>query len=129
MHGGIFTRYTKDSDRSDRAAVGLELETLCQTALAWSGCRLPTFPSVLAGPGEDIEIFVGRTEGRIVHARGPADFGWDPIFMPDGFDEVRFLSTSWRSLPGEPAHVTNWSCSAARHPVDPHPLASHADVC
>ena len=21
-------------------------------------------------------------------ARGPADFGWDPVFEPDGFDET-----------------------------------------
>ena len=29
-------------------------------------------------------MFVGRTEGRIVQARGPTDFGWDPVFLPDG---------------------------------------------
>jgi inosine triphosphate pyrophosphatase len=32
--------------------------------------------------------FVGRTEGRIVPARGPLDFGWDPIFEPSGFDQT-----------------------------------------
>jgi inosine/xanthosine triphosphate pyrophosphatase family protein len=39
-------------------------------------------------PGPDAEpiTFVGRTEGRIVPARGPADFGWDPVFQPDGFE-------------------------------------------
>eukprot|EP00968_Pinguiococcus_pyrenoidosus_P023236 scaffold3665_cov244-Pinguiococcus_pyrenoidosus.AAC.6 len=35
------------------------------------------------GPGADVEVFVGRTPGRIVPARGPLDFGWDPIFQPD----------------------------------------------
>ncbi len=30
--------------------------------------------------------FVGRTEGRVVPARGGGTFGWDPIFLPDGFD-------------------------------------------
>ncbi|KAJ1443808.1 inosine triphosphate pyrophosphatase-like protein, partial [Ochromonadaceae sp. CCMP2298] len=35
--------------------------------------------------GEPV-VFVGRTEGTIVAARGPLDFGWDPIFQPDGFD-------------------------------------------
>jgi len=34
--------------------------------------------------GEDIKVFVGRTEGKIVQARGPTDFGWDPVFEPDG---------------------------------------------
>ena len=31
----------------------------------------------------DPVLFVGRTEGKIVSARGPLDFGWDPIFEPD----------------------------------------------
>ena len=31
-------------------------------------------------------VFVGRTEGRVVPARGGGSFGWDPIFLPDGFD-------------------------------------------
>ena len=31
-------------------------------------------------------MFVGRTEGRVVPARGGGSFGWDPIFLPDGFD-------------------------------------------
>mmetsp|Transcript_27488 Transcript_27488/g.42803 ORF Transcript_27488/g.42803 Transcript_27488/m.42803 type:complete len:210 (+) Transcript_27488:78-707(+) len=35
-----------------------------------------------AGPGCEVRIFDGRTEGRIVPARGPLDFGWDPVFEP-----------------------------------------------
>lgn len=34
------------------------------------------------GPGCEPRLFVGRTRGRIVPARGPADFGWDPVFEP-----------------------------------------------
>lgn len=33
-------------------------------------------------PGAEIHVFEGITEGRIVPARGPANFGWDPIFEP-----------------------------------------------
>jgi len=40
------------------------------------------------GPGEEPKIFVGRTPGRIVEPRGPTDFGWDPIFEPDGFHKT-----------------------------------------
>jgi len=36
-----------------------------------------------SGPGAEPRLFVGRTHGRIVPARGPADFGWDPVFQPD----------------------------------------------
>lgn len=35
------------------------------------------------GPGEEIVTFDGRTNGKIVRARGPLNFGWDPIFEPD----------------------------------------------
>jgi len=31
-------------------------------------------------------VFVGRTAGTIVPARGSLDFGWDPVFQPDGFE-------------------------------------------
>lgn len=34
------------------------------------------------------QIFDGRTPGTIVPARGPPNFGWDPIFQPDGFDQT-----------------------------------------
>ncbi|OZJ04288.1 hypothetical protein BZG36_02578 [Bifiguratus adelaidae] len=40
------------------------------------------------GPGEVPILFEGRTDGRIVPARGPNNFGWDPIFEPTGFDET-----------------------------------------
>merc|ERR1712137_1091294 len=39
--------------------------------------------ALCAGPGQPVRIFDGRTQGRIVAARGPTDFGWDPIFEPD----------------------------------------------
>jgi len=36
----------------------------------------------------DPVYFIGKTPGRIVNARGPHNFGWDPIFLPDGFDQT-----------------------------------------
>lgn len=33
-----------------------------------------------AGPGKEALLFEGRTDGYIVPARGPKNFGWDPIF-------------------------------------------------
>jgi inosine triphosphate pyrophosphatase len=38
------------------------------------------------GPGFEVEVFEGRTDGKIVRPRGPLDFGWDPIFEPDEGD-------------------------------------------
>ncbi|KAH6684375.1 inosine triphosphate pyrophosphatase-like protein [Halenospora varia] len=36
------------------------------------------------GPGHEPIIFQGRTDGKIVPARGPPNFGWDPIFEYEG---------------------------------------------
>lgn len=44
-----------------------------------------------AGPGSEPLIFEGRTEGQIVGARGEMKFGWDPIFLPDGFETTYVL--------------------------------------
>ena len=38
----------------------------------------------LAEPDGEVRTFVGRCPGRIVPARGPTKFGWDPVFQPDG---------------------------------------------
>lgn len=40
------------------------------------------------GPGAEPQVFVGRTQGRIVPARGPSSFGWDPIFEPEGYQDT-----------------------------------------
>ncbi|KAG2548674.1 inosine triphosphate pyrophosphatase [Panicum virgatum] len=44
--------------------------------------------SLALGPGEEPITFVGKTAGKIVPARGPSDFGWDPVFQPDGFEQT-----------------------------------------
>jgi len=46
------------------------------TRAAWALC---TF-AYSAGPGAEPILFEGRTEGKIVPARGPPKFGWDPVF-------------------------------------------------
>lgn len=37
-----------------------------------------------AGPGMDAVLFEGRTDGKIVPARGPKTFGWDAVFEYQG---------------------------------------------
>jgi len=44
--------------------------------------------SFCPGKGKTPIAFVGQTHGTIVPARGPTDFGWDPVFQPDGFTET-----------------------------------------
>ncbi|RCK63683.1 Inosine triphosphate pyrophosphatase [Candida viswanathii] len=40
------------------------------------------------GPGKEVKVFQGRTEGNIVPSRGPTNFGWDSVFEPVGFEET-----------------------------------------
>eukprot|EP00744_Colponema_vietnamica_P003755 GILI01005703.1.p1 GENE.GILI01005703.1~~GILI01005703.1.p1 ORF type:complete len:189 (+),score=36.62 GILI01005703.1:50-616(+) len=40
------------------------------------------------GPGHEPLTFVGKTDGTIVPARGPHNFGWDPVFQPAGYDQT-----------------------------------------
>lgn len=61
------------------------LNTLLSGYSDKSGYALCTF-ALSIGPGSEPILFSGRTNGRIVPARGPNSFGWDPIFEPDGFD-------------------------------------------
>eukprot|EP00292_Cryptomonas_paramecium_P015929 CAMPEP_0113670362 /NCGR_PEP_ID=MMETSP0038_2-20120614/5096_1 /TAXON_ID=2898 /ORGANISM="Cryptomonas paramecium" /LENGTH=206 /DNA_ID=CAMNT_0000586373 /DNA_START=57 /DNA_END=677 /DNA_ORIENTATION=+ /assembly_acc=CAM_ASM_000170 len=44
--------------------------------------------SFSTGKDAEPQVFVGRTPGTIVPARGPKDFGWDPIFQPEGFEQT-----------------------------------------
>ncbi|XP_017975043.1 PREDICTED: inosine triphosphate pyrophosphatase isoform X2 [Theobroma cacao] len=44
--------------------------------------------SFALGPDVEPITFLGETPGKIVPARGPNDFGWDPIFQPDGYDQT-----------------------------------------
>eukprot|EP00828_Plagiopyla_frontata_P018747 TRINITY_DN239_c0_g1_i2.p1 TRINITY_DN239_c0_g1~~TRINITY_DN239_c0_g1_i2.p1 ORF type:complete len:122 (-),score=23.08 TRINITY_DN239_c0_g1_i2:93-458(-) len=45
------------------------------------------FAYVAEGMKEPV-VFVGQTQGKIVTARGPNSFGWDPIFEPEGYDQT-----------------------------------------
>lgn len=47
-----------------------------------------TFAYSSGNVDEPILLFEGRTTGTIVSPRGPRDFGWDPIFQPDGYTET-----------------------------------------
>jgi len=40
------------------------------------------------GKGHEPRLFVGKCHGTIVEPRGENMFGWDPVFMPDGFDQT-----------------------------------------
>jgi inosine triphosphate pyrophosphatase len=53
-----------------------------------SAYALCTFAYYSGDPSDDVQLFQGRTEGEIVHPRGPRDFGWDPCFQPNGYQQT-----------------------------------------
>ena len=72
----------------------------------------------LCFPGSEPVTFDGRCPGQIVPPRGPNDFGWDPIFQPDGYkttfaemskDEKNKISHRARSL----AMLKKWAVEHA----------------
>ncbi|KAJ8038892.1 Inosine triphosphate pyrophosphatase [Holothuria leucospilota] len=66
-------------------------EGLHRMLLGWddkSAYALCTFAYSSGDPDEEIKVFSGKTPGTIVEPRGPTDFGWDPCFQPDGFDQT-----------------------------------------
>ncbi|KAG1669877.1 hypothetical protein FOA52_012466 [Chlamydomonas sp. UWO 241] len=65
-------------DGLNRMLAGFEDKT------AYAQCIFAYTP----GPGIEPVTFVGRTEGRVVLARGPTAFGWDPVFEADGFGQT-----------------------------------------
>ena len=44
--------------------------------------------SFTTGVDNEIYTFTGQTPGKIVPAQGPTNFGWDPIFKPDGYEQT-----------------------------------------
>lgn len=53
-----------------------------------SAYALCTFAYSTGNPEDPVKLFRGKTLGKIVDPRGPRDFGWDPCFQPDNFDQT-----------------------------------------
>ena len=63
----------------------------------------------LARNGDTLEIFEGIVEGRIAdEARGDSGFGYDPIFIPEGFKET------FGELPAEVKNTISHRAKAIR---------------
>ncbi|XP_005104894.1 inosine triphosphate pyrophosphatase [Aplysia californica] len=53
-----------------------------------SAYALCTFAYCSGEKDAQIYTFEGRCDGSIVEPRGSTDFGWDPIFQPDGYTQT-----------------------------------------
>jgi inosine triphosphate pyrophosphatase len=79
------------------------------TRAAWALC---TF-AYCAGPSstEPIILFEGRTDGKIVPARGPPKFGWDPVFEAEdtGLTYVSSLALLPADRPSKELMGVTWT--------------------
>uniref|UniRef100_A0A8C6H594 Inosine triphosphate pyrophosphatase n=1 Tax=Mus spicilegus TaxID=10103 RepID=A0A8C6H594_MUSSI len=53
-----------------------------------SAYALCTFALSTGDPSQPVLLFRGQTSGQIVMPRGSRDFGWDPCFQPDGYEQT-----------------------------------------
>ncbi len=65
------------------------IEGLAQLAHAFGDgvAEAKTVVGLLDARGE-VHFFVGVVTGKIVLPMGDSNFGWDPVFMPDGYDKT-----------------------------------------
>ena len=80
---GIYSARYAENDKARRAKLLAELEDAAD--------RTARFVCVVAIAinGEVIETFEGEVKGKIItEERGEGGFGYDPIFVPDGYDQT-----------------------------------------
>jgi non-canonical purine NTP pyrophosphatase (RdgB/HAM1 family) len=77
---GILRMLSGEEDRSARA--------VCAVAVSFIEPSASGTPSVPPG-GESTRVFLGEVGGRLAsEPRGSGGFGWDPIFVPEGYSET-----------------------------------------
>ena len=87
---GIFSARYAGENANDKQNIDKLLGELAQTGTKPSQ-RSARFRCVLAlaRTGHVLETFAGNIEGKIVdRPRGEGGFGYDPIFLPDGFGKT-----------------------------------------
>jgi len=65
----------------------LTLEHIC--SLVKENRKAKAVTCIAYFDGKEIKTFIGETEGEIAkEPRGTNGFGWDPIFIPEGYDKT-----------------------------------------
>lgn len=65
------------------------LEKICRLADADPDRRATASCIYAFYDGDELKLFTGMSDGKIPeHPRGDAGFGWNPVFIPDGYDQT-----------------------------------------
>ena len=92
LHGmpGVLSARWAGGHGDDRANLELVLAQVADVPDTRLGARFVCAAAlVVPGPGTREWVVAGQVEGRLVRKpRGTGGFGYDPIFLPDGFERT-----------------------------------------
>ena len=84
---GVLSARWAGGHGDDKANLELVLAQLADVPGARLGARFVCAAALVTDSGE--WVVTGQVEGRLIRApRGSGGFGYDPIFLPDGFDQT-----------------------------------------
>jgi XTP/dITP diphosphohydrolase len=93
---GVYSARYGGAGLTDAARIERLLEALSRTSDPHRHARFISVIAIADTTGNLVELFTGSCEGRIAHApRGSGGFGYDPVFVPDGYEQ------SFGELPSE----------------------------
>ena len=85
---GVLSARWAGGHGDDRANLELVLAQVADVPDSRLGAQF-VCAAALAGPGSGEWVVTGSVEGRLIRVpRGSGGFGYDPIFLPDGFDQT-----------------------------------------
>jgi len=86
---GVLSARYAGAGASDADRVEKLLGELSNVPPSNRGAQFVSAVAIANGQGEILSISIGVCAGRIAHApRGANGFGYDPVFIPGGFDET-----------------------------------------
>jgi XTP/dITP diphosphohydrolase len=84
---GVLSARWAGGHGDDKANLELVLAQVADVPSARLGARFVCAAALVTDSGE--WVVTGQVEGRLIRApRGSGGFGYDPIFLPDGFDQT-----------------------------------------
>jgi XTP/dITP diphosphohydrolase len=85
---GVLSARYGGAGATDAERIELLLSALSRTPDAGRRARFVCVVAIADSAAELRALYTGTCEGRISHApRGSGGFGYDPVFVPDGYDE------------------------------------------
>lgn len=86
---GVFSARYGGANLTDGERIERLLEELSQCAPQERRARFISVIAIADPQGHIVTISTGKCEGQIAHApRGTQGFGYDPVFVPDGFEQT-----------------------------------------